>query len=53
MEPLDGPPGAQPVGWASSEDWTEHQSLLMSLYEEYSLKKVMKLMKDDHGFKAT
>ena len=53
MEPLDGPPSAQPVRWVSSEDWTKHQSLLMRLYEEYPLKKVKKFMEDDHSFKAT
>ena len=53
MEPLDDSLGAQPIGWASSEDWTKHQSLLLRLYEEYPLKKVKKLMEDDHGFKAT
>ncbi|KAL8782670.1 MAG: hypothetical protein Q9195_009600 [Heterodermia aff. obscurata] len=53
MDTLDGIPGTQPVGWASSEDWTKHRALLTRLYEEFTLKKVKEIMEDDLGFKAT
>ena len=53
MELLDSTSSTQPIGWASSEDWTRHRTLIIRLYEEYRLKKVMKIMEDDHGFKAT
>ena len=48
-------PTREPNGWAAKEAWARHQALIKQLYlhEKKSLKKVMKYMEDQHGFKAT
>lgn len=48
-------PVTDPTGWATKEAWTQHQADIKQLYfhEKKPLSKVMRLMEDKHGFRAT
>lgn len=48
-------PVAKAHGWAAKESWSRHQAAIkqLYLYEKKPLAEVMRLMKSQHGFKAT
>ena len=54
-----GEPTAAPIarinGWAAKENWAKHQALIKQLYfhEKKPLAEVMRIMENQHGFKAT
>ena len=39
--------------WASPADFDKKSELLIALYENLSLVEVMRIMEEDHGFRAT
>ena len=39
--------------WPSEADWITHKLLIKKLYEKETLAKVMRIMEQEHGFKAT
>jgi len=51
----DQSPHQQPPGWAGGDEWDEYRPTIQDLYlsQNLSLKEVMKIMEDSHGFKAT
>ena len=42
-----------PRAWATEHDWTRHRPLITELYGENKLPKVMSIMENKQGFKAT
>lgn len=42
-------------GWAAKQDWARYQALIKQLYrdERKSLAEVMRIMENQHGFRAT
>lgn len=48
-------PAVNSNGWATKQDWARHQALIKQLYldEKKPLKEVMRLMRNQHDFKAT
>ena len=42
-----------PKIWATEHDWTRHRALITELYGENKLPKVMSIMENQQGFKAT
>ena len=45
----------QPPGWAGGSEWEEHRGMIQELYQSQnlSLKEVMRIMEECHGFRAT
>lgn len=43
----------KPTAYACEEDWEEHRPLITKLYSEMTLRKLMKIMKDEQHFTAT
>ena len=53
---IDGPGitnGRDRTPWASPTDFDKKSELLIALYENLSLVEVMRIMEEDHGFRAT
>ncbi len=49
-------PGQQhPPGWVSGDEWEMHRASIQDLYQtqNLSLKEVMRIMEERHGFRAT
>lgn len=44
---------ARQIAWATSVDWGRHRTLIAQLYQENPMAKVMQIMENEHGFKAT
>jgi len=45
--------GRDRTPWASPADFDKKSELLIALYENLSLVEVMRIMEEDHGFRAT
>ena len=39
--------------WATDKDWTKYRALIGELYSSHTLTEVMRLMGNEHRFKAT
>ena len=48
-------PGHTPTAWATEADWARHKEHIQDLYlnRGNTLAEVMRIMKDEHGFKSS
>ncbi|KAK3364982.1 hypothetical protein B0T24DRAFT_683648 [Lasiosphaeria ovina] len=55
MEYVDQGQNHSPSGWVGGDEWHLHKGLIQELYlvQSMPLKDVMKVMEDQHGFRAT